>query len=280
MFELGTIEIILFVCAAALYLSASVAGVLQLRKTGENTGWLVTLFVISALAFEMILLVFRAIEIKAIPLTGLFESMLVLTAIFATVFLVLRLAFTQVWFSSITVWGITAMMLLTAFVAEPAAEPVKLAATPWAIAHGVAMILAGVAVVFSQVCNLLRIIAVRKLKNKQICQVIGRIPNIEKLDKMTLSAIQIGFVLLTFGLVSGLGLVLFIKADIIKWLIDPKVISTITAWALLGVVLALDHFGILRAKIRGYIVTIAMLLIFFAILGVAILGITQHSFSA
>ena len=124
------------------------------------------------------MLVFRAAEIKAIPLTGLFESMIVLTIVFGLVYLFLSLAIRQVWFGSIMAWAILAMILLTGIVAKPASEPLAIAATPWAIVHGIMMVLSGASIAFATASALLYLLSNRKLKQKRLTQVLGRVPNL------------------------------------------------------------------------------------------------------
>jgi ABC-type uncharacterized transport system permease subunit len=109
-------------------------------------------------------------------------------------------------------------------------------------------------------------------------QVLGRVPNIEKLEQMTLFGLRAGFILITIGLISGLGLIWLLKTGILEWLTDGKVICIIAAWVLLGIILILDRMLLLNGKVRAYLTIAIFVLVLFAIF-VSVLGATQHDFS-
>jgi ABC-type uncharacterized transport system permease subunit len=276
-------ETIVFAIATVMYAAAAVIGVLQLRADGEKYRHFMQPLVCTAIVFEAIVLVFRAVAMKAIPLTGLFESMIVLTIVFGLTYLFLSIAIRQVWFSSVIVWVILAIILMTWAAARPASEPAAVAATPWAMAHGIAMIFAAVSVTFATANACLYLIGNHKLKHKKIMQVLGKVPNMEKLEHMNLFGIRAGFVFITIGLISGFGMALLRLAmlgiSIGEWLTDIKIICIITSWALLAVILVLNRLRLLKDKARAVMTIIVFILVLFAILGVTILGATHHNFS-
>ncbi|MHC4159275.1 MAG: cytochrome c biogenesis protein CcsA [Planctomycetota bacterium] len=283
MFELPRPEMIVFAFVILIYLAAAIVGVLQLLAGGEKYKRFLLPLVCFAITLEAVMLIFRAITIKAIPLTGLFESMIVLTVVFGMVYLFFSIAIQQVWFGSVMVWVIFVMILMAGTIAKPASEPHAVAATPWAIAHGIAMILGGASIMFATANAILYLLGVRKLKQKEVMQVLGKVPNIEKLERMNLFGIRGGFVFIAIGLISGLGLawlrLAILGTSIVEWLTDGKVVCTIAAWVLLAVILVLNHLFLLKGKTRAYMTMAVFLLILFAILGVTLLGATQHNFS-
>ncbi len=282
MSELPMPEMIILILATVLYIVAALVGIIQLRAGGAKYRHLMQPVVCLAIVFEAALLILRAAAIKAIPLTGLFESMIVLTIVFGLIYLFLSMAVRQVWFSSVMVWVILAIVSMTWIVAKPASEPAAVAATPWAIAHGIAMILGGASVAFATACAFLYLLGSYKLKHKKIMQVLGKVPNIEKLDAMNLSGIRIGFLFITIGLISGLGLAVMRLAtlgiSIREWLTDGKVICIIAAWILLSIILAANHLFLLKSKARALLTLAAFVLILFAIVGTDISGATHHVF--
>jgi hypothetical protein len=151
MFELPGPEMAIFVLVVMFYIAAAAVGFLQLLVAGEKYRRLLMPLVCLAIVLEAVILIFRAVAIKGVPLTGLFESMIVLTIVFGLIYLSFSIAIEQVWFGSVMAWVILAMILMAGTVAEPAAEPHAVAATPWAIAHGIAMILGGASVIFETV---------------------------------------------------------------------------------------------------------------------------------
>ncbi len=279
MFELPVSEIIMFAVVVVIYFAAAVAGVLQLLADGEKYRRFLLPLVSLAVVLEAVILVFRAVELKAVPLTGLFESMIVLTIVFGLVFLFLSIAIEQVWFGSVMVWVIFALILMAGIVARPASEPHKIAATPWAIAHGIAMILGGASITFATANAFVYLLGKHKLKQKKVMQVLGRVPNIEKLERMTVFGIRAGFVLITIGLISGVGLILLLGTDITAWLTDGKVTPIIAAWVLMGIMLIFNRQLLFKGSFRAYITIAVFILILFAVLGATILGTTQHNFA-
>jgi len=279
MLELPMPEMVIFIFVVVVYLTAAIVGILQLLAGGEKYKRFLWPLVLLAVTLEVVLLIFRAVAIKAVPLTGLFESMVVLTIVFGLIYLLLRGAIRQVWFGSIMAWIIFAMILMAGTVAKPASEAHEAAATPWAIAHGIAMILGGASIMFATASAFLYLLGRGKLKRKEIIQVLGRVPNIEKLEQMTLFGIRAGFVLFTIGLISGLGLIWLLGTGIFEWLTDGKVICIIAAWGLLGIMLLLNRMLLLKGKARAYMTIAVFVLVLFAILGASILGTTQHNIS-
>jgi len=273
-------EIIAFLLAVLIHLAAAIVGILQLLAGGRKYKRFLSPLISLAVALEAVILIFRAVALKAIPLTGLFESMIVLTIVFGLIYLFFSIAIGQVWFGSVMAWVILTMILMAGIVAKPASEPHAVAATPWAIAHGITMILGGASITFATASAFLSLLGSYKLKRKEVMQVLGKVPNIEKLERMNLLGVTVGFVLLTIGLVSGLGLASMLGTGIVAWLVDGKVVSIIVAWILLGIILVSNRMLLLKGKMRAYLTVVAFVLVLFAILGVTILGATQHDFTA
>jgi ABC-type transport system involved in cytochrome c biogenesis permease subunit len=235
--------------------------------------------VLAAVVLDAVMLGLRAVSIGAVPLTGLFESLLVLALVFGVLYLLLRLAIDQVWFGAVMVWVILGMILTAALVAKPAARPEAVAATPWAVAHAIAMILASASIMFAAASSVLYLLGSHRLKRKKIILVLGRIPNMETLARMNRAGVRVGFVLLALGVISGLCLAFLRGPGIAQWLMDVKVICIVLAWGLLGAILILDRLNLLKIKVRAYATLVVFGLILVAIVGVTVAGATQHSFS-
>ena len=142
------------------------------------------------------------------------------------------------------------------------------------------MILGGASIVFASASSFLYLLGIRRLKLKKVAQVVGRVPNIEKLERMTLFGIRTSFVLVTIGIISGFGLVCVMGTGIIGWLTDIKVICIFAAWILLGTILILNRTLSLTGRARAYLTIMVFVLILIAIIGVTISGTTQHNFSS
>jgi ABC-type uncharacterized transport system permease subunit len=234
-----------------------------------------------AIILEVIILITRAITIKAVPLTSLFESMIVLTIIFGLTYLLTGIAIRQVWFGSVMVWVIFSLTILAAIVAEPASQAHFAASTPWAIIHGFAMILSGAAATLATTSSVLYLLGRKKLKQKKVLQVLGKVPNLEKLERMNIFGLKVCFILMTFGFTSGVGLAIAstsLNMTAIDWLTDAKIVLIALTWLLLGLILVLWHTVKLRKKFIAYVTLVTFALILFAVVGTSIFCGTGHDF--
>lgn len=280
MFDLPLHEIIIFGSAAAAYLAAAIMGVLQLTSAGRRYGRFLTPLVALAAVLEAVVLIFRAVAIKAIPLTGTFESLIVLTIVFALVYLFLSIAIQHIWFGSMMVWVIFGVVILAGAIAEPASAAYYAASTPWAIAHAVAMILGGAALMLATTSAALYLFSRRKLKQKKVLAVLGKVPNIQKLERMNIFGLKSAFVLMAFGLATGIGLSFSPGLGPRDWLTDSKIVLTAGVWLLLGLTLALWRTAKLKEKTIAYATIIAFILILFAAVGTLMFCGTWHDFSS
>jgi ABC-type uncharacterized transport system permease subunit len=278
MFKLPLPEMIIFFLVAVIYIFAAVIGLFQLFPGGKKYHHFLLPFVSLAVSLEAVILIFRAVSIKALPLTGLFESLIVLTVIFGLLYLFLNIFIQQVWFGSLMVWIILVLYLIAGIFAQPAAEPLKIATTPWALVHGISMIMGGVSIILAAVSSFLFLLGRNKLKSKEVVKIIGRVPNIEKLEHMALFGVRAGFVFITIGIICGLGLVATTGRDFAAWLIDLKVIFIFAAWILSGTILILNFLFPLKGNTKALLTLLLFVFVVFAIIGVTLLSTTQHNF--
>ena len=283
MFDLPILEAVLFVCVVLIYLAAAVVGVFQFTASGKKRGVLLRILICLGVALSILLLILRAIEIKAVPLTGLFDSMIVLNIVFGLIYLFLSVAIRQVLFGTVMSWVILILILMAGTVAKPVTQPQALAATPWAMAHGIAMILGASATLFATVTAFLYLLGKRRLKQKKITQVIGKVPNIEKLEKMNMRSLEFCFLFLTVGLVSGFGMAVInqtvLEMSLIKWLVDPKIVLIDVIWLMLCVLFVAKRFMMIKGKITAYITIAAFVLFLYAIVGATIVCGSKHNFA-
>jgi ABC-type uncharacterized transport system permease subunit len=283
MFDLPFPEMAVFILVVIISLAATVVGILQLFSEGEKLRRSLLALVALTLTLEAVILIFRAIAIKAVPLTGLFESMIVLTIVFGLIYLFLSIAIHRVWFASVMVWVMLLLVLMSGIVAEPASQAHEAASTPWAIAHAIAMILSGASALLATASAVLYLFAQRKLKQKKLLPVLGKVPNIEKLEHMNLLGLKSCFVLMTFGLASGIGLAATttsLNMTTIDWLTDAKIVLIIIVWLLLGTIMVLLKTVKLKKKTIAYVTLVAFALILFAVVGTSVFCGTGHNFAS
>jgi len=284
MLNLALPEMILFIGVGVIYLTASIMGLLLIRTRGERYKTILTQLISIAVVLETVILIFRAVEIKMIPLTGSFESMMVLAIVFGLTYFFFAMFIQQPWFSAVMAWVLLLMVVITALVARPAAKPDDAIITPWAIAHGLAMILGEVTILLSTVSALIYLLANHRLKQKKIINVIGIVPNLERLRQINHYGILISFVLVTLGMISGMGMGYLrssaLEIRFIEWFYDPKFIAMSVAWMIIFLVMISRHYSLFHQKTRAYLTLTAFCLILFAMVGVLTVSSTKHDFTA
>ena len=279
---LSIFELVMFASVVAVYIAAAVTSVLQVVAGGRMYRHFLVAFVSIAAAMETVILLLRGIAINAVPLTGLFESLIVLTIVFSLMYLFLSITIKQVWFDSVMVWIILLVVLIAGGVAAPASRPLAIASRPWAIVHGIAMILGGASLTFAAASAVLYLLGRNELKNKKFMRVLGKIPNLEKLERMNVHALEACFLFVTFGIVSGIGIAAINSAALgisfAGWLVDSKIVLIVIIWALLGITLILKRTITLNGKTTAYLTITAFILILFALAGTAVFCKTKHNF--
>ena len=287
MLQLQGLEFVLFSLAMLMYLYSAGLGVRQLRNSGEKWGVLLPIPMPLLIGFGVLLqcgvMAVRAREIGAVPLTSLFDSLMVLTIVFGGTFLVLSVFVRQVWFSSVMCWIMLLMMVLAGVVAEPAVKLQGEAAGPWVGVHAVLMVLFGVSIAFAGGVAFLFLVCRWNLKRKQLLKVIGKIPNVEVLGRANGIMLVVCFVLMTLGVASGIGLALF-KSESLKmtasdWVFDAKMILMVVTWAAFGGILLLKRIVVLSSKSIAIVTVLLFLLVLLGLIGVSGYSDTAHDFT-
>ena len=138
------------------------------------------------------------------------------------------------------------------------------------------MALASAAAMLATASAVLYLYSRRKLKRKDLLGVLGKVPNIEKLERMNLFGVKSCFIMLTFGLVSGFGM-----SVSLGWMLtDPKIVLIEIVWLLLGAILVLWKTIKLKEKTIAYMTLVAFALILFAVVGTSIFCGTRHKFTS
>lgn len=278
-FNVSRADSVAFLLVMVIHGIASVVAFLQLVRRSPRYRRVLWPLVLAAVVLDAVLLGIRGAAIRAVPLTDTFEACVFLALVFGILYLLLGPALDRVWFASVMVWIIAGLVLTAALVAQPATRAQAVASTPWAVAHAATMVLAAAAVIFAAANSALYLLGSSRLKRKEVMQVLGRIPNMETLGVMNRMGLLVGFVLLTLGLASGIGLISSLGMGIGEWVADGKVICVLVVWSLLGVALILDRCAVLKEKGRACVSLVAFVLVLFAILGVVVAGVTRHQFS-
>ena len=207
---------------------------------------------------------------------------MILLILLGITFLFLSAFLQHVWFASAMVWVFLALVLLAAVVANPASTLQEEARTPWIIVHALSMITAGTMIVFSTVMATLYLLSTHRLKHKQLSTLLGKMPNLEKLETLNLLGLQFSFVAMSFGLVTGIGLAIVKSASLQMtlqdWLTDSKIVMILLGWLVLLVTLLLKYCLNFRGKTMAKMTLLVCFFIVFAFIGSTILCKSGHNF--
>ena len=284
MLELLPMERNVFLGILLLSAISSVLAHVQIVKDDVRLRRLLIAFTVVQIALGAILLVHRAATIKAFPLTDVFESMLILMVFIGMTFLVLSAFIRQVWFLSVMAWVLLVIAGLAAFVAKPAAVLEEAARTPWVIVHALSMSLSGVMIVFASAMSVLFLWSQKRLKSKRFLTLFGKMPTIDRLEKLNLLGLRLSFAALTFGLVSGVGLVASKSAGLGMtpgdWLTDSKIVLIAIAWLVLLGTLILRRVLAFSGKKVAQATLFICFLILYAFIGSQIFCKSGHDFGS
>lgn len=283
MFQLPITELVIFLAAFGFGLIAALVGILQLRPWGQRYKLHLTHLISGSVVFQAVFLVFRAAELKVIPLTNLFESLLFLTLVFGLTYVLFGIFIQQVWFGSVMSWIILFLLVVTALVAEPA-EPVREMETrPWAIAHGLAMALGSAMILLAAATIYIFLLGQRRLKQKEFAKVLGMVPNLQKLQNINSFALRASFILLGLGLFSGIGMAALpsVRAEIPfrEWITDPRILGSGAVWLLVVLALLGRRFNLWKMKTTAYLTFLILLLLLVGLASRALFP-GAHDFSA
>lgn len=283
MFQLPPTELYLFLSIIVASIGASALGLVQIVREKVRYERLLTALCSLQVTLCAVLLIFRAVADQTFPLTDVFESMLILMVFIGITFLFLSAFIHQVWFLSVMSWALTVVICLAAVVAEPAGVLREAVQTPWVIVHALSMTLSGAMILFAAAISILFLWSRRHLKKKQVLNLLGRMPNIERLEWLNLLGLRLSFVALTFGLVSGIGLVGVmsdkLNITLSDWLTDSKIVLIMVSWLLLLSLLLMKKLFMFSGKVMARATLLLCFLILFAFVGSQILCKSGHQFS-
>ena len=99
---------------------------------------------------------------------------------------------------------------------------------------------------------------------------------------MNLFGLKSCFVLMTFGLASGIGLAVTsasLNMTAIDWLTDAKIVLITVVWLLLATIMVLWKTAKLKKKTIAHVTLVAFALILFAVVGTSVFCGTGHDFA-
>ena len=217
-----------------------------------------------------------------LPVTTVFESMIVLSWVLAAVGLYLIVRSPKPVAVGLFMLPLVLALIVIAGFWAPRAEWVRAgwgrAAVFWGTAHGILYLIGAVGSCVGAAAGLMYLAQARRLKRKRPPRFGFVLPSLEQCERVNRAAITVAFPFLTAGLV--VGLLLEAAADHagrarIGWT-DPKVVSGVAMWVVFAILLHARFRPEMRGRRVMLLTIVAFISLALATIGVDLLHITAH----
>jgi ABC-type transport system involved in cytochrome c biogenesis permease subunit len=233
-------------------------------------GWLVHTAYLANLAWQT----------REVPLTTVFESLLVLAWILAAIDLYLMVRTPRPVAVGLFVLPLVLALVIVAGTTAPRVEWTSPGGWQaiWGSVHGLLLLAGAVSTCVAFVAGLMYLVQARRLKHKRPLPFGVALPSLEQSERLNRGAITIAFPLLTFGLLLGLALNLAPQESGVRLLgwTDPKVVSTGAMWLVFAALLHARYRPEWRGQRVMLLTVVAFGFLIFSLAGVGLLLRTAH----
>lgn len=186
-----------------------------------------TLIVITAL-IHMTYLVLRGIAQHHIPLASQGEALTFFAFATVAVYLYLELRLKNNAMGVFVVTFVFLIQLLATFRYSPFAPMRPILQSGWFAFHTASSVLSFAAFAIAALLSILYLLLFREIRSRKPGFIFHRMPPLEFLDEMAYKSVTLGFLLLTFGI--GTGVLWSDQAWGKFWSWDPKQVSSLVVW--------------------------------------------------
>ncbi len=215
-----------------------------------------------------------------VPMATLFESLLVLSWIFAAIGLYLMVRAPKP--VAVGVFILPVVVGLTTLAGTSVSRDSgwgEVWGGPtafWGSIHGIFLLAGAVSTCVAFAAGLMYLVQANRLKHKRGSRFGFALPSLERSERLNRGAITLAFPLLTFGLVIGLVLTLASTRTSLTWS-DPKIISALAMWLVFAVLLHARFRPAMRGRSVMVLTIIAFAFLVFTWAGVEVLHLgTAH----
>jgi ABC-type uncharacterized transport system permease subunit len=221
---------------------------------------------------------------QKVPVTTTFESLMVLSWIFALIGLYLMVRTPK----PIAV-GLFVLPLVLALVVAGRSAPRHSdwgrfggMTSFWGMVHGLFLLAGAVSSCVAFAAGLMYLVQSNRLKHKRPARFGFALPSLEQSERLNRGAIIVAFPLLTFGLLIGVLLDFSTRGDsgmALRWT-DPKVLSALIMWVVFAVLLNARFRPAMRGRGVMVLTIVAFAFLVFTWVGVEALRLpTAHGFA-
>ena len=223
-----------------------------------------------------------AIQTRQLPVSTVFESLLVLSWVLAAVALYLIVRAPKPVAVGLFVLPVVLALVVVAGAWAPredwAGSGWSEASRFWGSAHGVLYLVGAVSSCVAFAAGLMYLAQSHRLKQKRPSRTGLKLPSLEESERLNRAAITVAFPFLTAGLVVGLVMQVALQQSgdsRIGWA-DPKVVSGLLVWVVFAALLHARFRPEMRGRRVMLFTLVAFLCLAFATVGVDLMHITSH----
>jgi ABC-type transport system involved in cytochrome c biogenesis permease subunit len=179
--------------------------------------------------FHLVSLVEFRIASGRLPLNNFYETSSICAFLIAVAFL-LAYSFYQVAIFSLCLFPLVFFMTLIGATEFPVASwSSPEVRNVWLVIHITTVLIGYAALILAAVASLYYLLQEQQLKNKQLARPPNRLPPLATLDRVITQSMNVGFVFITIGTVTGI-VWAFIESGT-RWISDPKIAFFLFTWA-------------------------------------------------
>ena len=264
---LNAVVLILYCVTTVIYIRYFIT-----RKI--KTAFAARIVLVLSILVHGILLAFFVRSAQRLPLTTLFEVLTTLTFIFALIYFALELNIRDASMGVI----ISPLMVIFQAIASVGLEPAKsvspiLNNLPFH-GHVLFMIIAYASFTIAFIASLFHVLLDKEIRRKKLGFFFSRLPSLELLDKMNLTAVVLGFIFATAGMLWGFMMAFHVWQ--VAFPLDAKFISFVLIWAIyLFLIIARTRLG-WRGKRSAWISIVGFAFILFSFLVISLYFTQRH----
>lgn len=224
---------------AALYLVVSVLCGIMFKSKNTELRLPVRMFAVNAVAVHLLYILQIVIQYKRLPLASVYEALTFTAFVLAVTYSFIHYTSRETG-TGIFVYPVIFILQVVAasnLISVEEFNPVL--ASPYFALHTVPSILGYAAFLISMKYSAMYLMMNKQIRTKKFGLIYEKLPSLDGLDKLNKKAVLTGFILLTFGIVTG-----SIWAETVwdeQAFLNPKVVLSLILWVIYGVSILLRY---------------------------------------
>lgn len=270
-------NLLFFYTAMACYLLAAAGYIAYFVKPERKPAAALSLWAtIAGFLLHLAYFILRWAESGRIPITGFFEAINFLGMGIVLVFLIMEIRFRIPTLGSFMLPLVIVLMLPAALMSGKITELNPMLKSGWLGVHTSLAVLGDAAFAFAFIVSVMYLIQERQLKAKHLGAIFHRMPPLDIMDTISAKALPIGWLLFTFGMVTGAIWAESAWGSYWNWQ-EPKQMWSLFTWLIYLILLHLRTIG-WRGRKMACLSVAGFVFVLISFFVVSRVGVGRHSF--